>query len=99
LPDFLSSAPYGVLIAGVIATRRISDSKRQIIAAEINTFDEKKRIARAKTFIPTCGGIETPRLLLSQSKQFPDEIGNSYGFFDKGFNEHPNINFYEKIPH
>ena len=100
LPDFLSSAPTGLLITGLTATKLISDSERRIIGVEVRTFDGEKKIARAKTFVLTCGGIENPRLLLlSKSEQFPEGVGNSSGMVGKGFNEHPNINFYAKIPH
>jgi choline dehydrogenase-like flavoprotein len=100
LPDFLSAAPTGVLVSGVTVTRLLSDSSRNIVGAEVRTFDGHKKVARARLFVLGCGGIENPRLLLlSKSERFPEGIGNSSDMVGRGFNEHPNVNFYAKIPH
>ena len=38
-------------------------------------------------------------LLLSASETFPNGIGNAYDMVGRGFNEHPNVGFYARIPH
>jgi choline dehydrogenase-like flavoprotein len=58
------------------------------------------KVARARRFVVCAGGIETPRLLLlSRSESHPEGLGNSYDRVGRGFNEHPSVNFYAKIPH
>lgn len=88
------------LVTGVTATRILSSPDRSIAGIEVQTFQQDKKIVRAKIYVIACGGIETPRLLLlSKSEVFPQGIGNKYDQVGRGFNEHPGVNFYAKIPH
>jgi choline dehydrogenase-like flavoprotein len=99
LPDFLSS-PSATLVTGLTATRLLPDSNGRLVGAELHTLSGEKKIARAKIYVVACGGIETPRLLLlSRSEQFSRGIGNAHDMVGRGFNEHPSVNFYGKIPH
>jgi choline dehydrogenase-like flavoprotein len=99
LPAFLKSS-NGTLVSGVTATRLIDGPDRRIDGLEVQTFDRHKETVRAKIYVLACGGIENPRLLLlSQSEQFPRGIGNSHDIVGRGFNEHPAVNLYARIPH
>ena len=99
LPSFLSS-PFGTLITGVTATRLINGHDRAISGVEVHTFDHHKETVRAKFYVLAGGGIENPRLLLlSKSEQFPNGIGNANDMVGRGFNEHPAVNLYARIPH
>jgi choline dehydrogenase-like flavoprotein len=100
LPSFLSSPDF-TLITGATVTRLLTDSDKRIVGAEVRTLDsDEKKIARAKAYVISCGGIGTPRLLLlSKSENFQDGIGNAYDRVGRGFNEHPAVNFYAQIAH
>jgi choline dehydrogenase-like flavoprotein len=99
LPHFLKS-PNGTLVSGVTATRLLDGPNRSIDGVEIQSFEGHKEIVRAKIYVAACGGIENPRLLmLSKSEQFPEGIGNSNDMVGRGFNEHPAVNLYARIPH
>jgi len=99
LSDFLGSG-HGTLVTGATATRLLPDSKGQIIGVRVQIPDGTSKMAKAKIYIVACGGIETPRLLLlSHSESHPEGIGNSCDMVGRGFNEHPGVNFYAKIPH
>jgi choline dehydrogenase-like flavoprotein len=99
LPSFSSRRNF-TLVTGATATRLIANSNKQIVGAEIRTFEGEKKVARAKAFVIAAGGIGTPRLLLlSKSEAFPNGVGNSYDRVGKGFNEHPSVNFYAQVPH
>jgi choline dehydrogenase-like flavoprotein len=99
LPAYLSS-PHGALVNGVDITRLIADAGGKITGAQITLPNGEKKIARAKIFVVSCGGIESPRLLLvSRSEHFPNGIGNAHDMVGRFFNEHPAVNFYAKINH
>lgn len=99
LPEFVQSG-CGTVVTGVTVKRLISDAERRIVAAEVTTLDGHEATARARFFVVCCGGVESPRmLLLSSSEAFPNGIGNSNDMVGRGFNEHPNVGFYMRIPH
>jgi choline dehydrogenase-like flavoprotein len=99
LPRFLAS-PHGTLVSGVVVTRLLHDDRGGIIGARCRTLDGADTILRARSYVLACGGIQTPRLLrLSRSSMFPDGIGNHYDRVGRGFNEHPAVNIYAKMPH
>ena len=63
-------------------------------------MDGQSHIARARVYVVSCGGMQTPRLLLlSRSERCPNGIGNNYDRVGRGFNEHPSLNFYGKVRH
>lgn len=99
LPSFIAS-PHALLISGLTVTRLIPDSDGRIVGAEARTMDGNTTVVRARLYVVACGGIESPRLLLlSRSETFPKGIGNTHDLVGRGFNEHPGVNFYAKIPH
>ena len=99
LPPFIDS-DSGTLISGVDVTRLVTNASREVSGAEITLPDGTKKTARAKLFIVSCGGIESPRLLLfSRSERFPTGIGNANDQVGRFFNEHPAVNFYASINH
>jgi choline dehydrogenase-like flavoprotein len=99
LPAFLRSG-FGTVITGATVMRLTADPDRRISTAEVATLDGRKGTARARIFVVCCGGFESPRLLLlSASETFPNGIGNAYDMVGRGFNEHPNVGFYARIPH
>lgn len=99
LPEFLRSG-HGTVVCGTTVTRLVADSNRNIVAAEIATLDGGRAVARARLFVVCCGALESARLLLlSASEHFPNGIGNSSDSVGRGFNEHPNVGFYARIPH
>ena len=99
LPPFIDS-DSGTLISGVDVTRLVTNASREVSGAEITLPDGTKKTARAKLFIVSCGGIESPRLLLfSRSERFPNGIGNANDLVGRFFNEHPAVNFYASINH
>ncbi|HKR56697.1 MAG TPA: GMC family oxidoreductase [Gemmatimonadales bacterium] len=99
LPAFLKSERI-TLVTGATVTRLLADADRRIVGAEVKGFDGTTKIARARYFVVSCGGIESPRvLLLSKSEQFPNGVGNSHDMVGRGFNEHPNVSFTGTLPH
>lgn len=99
LPRFLKS-PFGFLVAGVTATKLIGGDGNGISGVQLQTLKGDKETARARIFVLACGGIENSRLLLlSKSEQFPTGVGNRSDWVGRGFNEHPAVNFYARIPH
>ena len=99
LPPFIDS-DSGTLISGVDVTRLVTNASREVSGAEITLPDGTKKTACAKLFIVSCGGIESPRLLLfSRSERFPTGIGNANDQVGRFFNEHPAVNFYASINH
>jgi glucose dehydrogenase len=99
LPAFLASERCA-LVTGVSVTRLLAGPDRRIVGAEVKCLDGTTKIARARRFVISCGGIESPRLLLlSSSEQFPNGVGNAHDMVGRGFNEHPNVSFTTSIPH
>ncbi len=99
LPEYLAS-PNGHLVSGVVVTRLEHDPDGTVTGARCRTFDGQEKVARAKRYVIACGGIQNPRiLLLSKSEAFPHGLGNSHDRVGRGFNEHPAVNIYTKIPH
>jgi choline dehydrogenase-like flavoprotein len=99
LPEFLSSG-CGTLVSAVTVKRLVAGADQSIVAAEVATLDGQEATARARLFVVCCGGMESPRLLLlSASEAFPNGVGNSNDMVGRGFNEHPNVGFYMRIPH
>ncbi len=99
LPDFFNTG-MGTVVTGVTVNRLVANRDREIVAAEVTSFNGQKATARAKIFIVCCGGFESARLLLlSSSEAFPNGIGNAHDMVGRGFNEHPNVGFYAQIPH
>jgi len=65
------------------------DAGDQIEAAVYATPDGNTHRQTARQFVVACGGVETPRLLLcSDSKEYPDGLGNSSGAVGRYFMEH-----------
>ena len=99
LPGFTASS-HATLVTGATVARLIADAGRRIVGAEVRALDGTMKIARARSYVLACGGIETPRLLLlSQSGIFPRGIGNAYDRVGRCFTEHAGVNFYGKIRH
>jgi glucose dehydrogenase len=99
LPNF-SVSPYALLLSDRTVTRLIPESFGRITGVEIKTLSGSKRILKAKIFVVACGGIESARLLLlSNSKYYPDGVGNSNDLVGRNFMEHPRITFYGKLCH
>ncbi len=99
LPAFFASG-RGTLVTGVTVTRLLPGPDGRIAGAEVRGFDGTTKIARARNFVVSCGGIESARLLLlSASEQFPGGVGNAHDMVGRGFNEHPNVSFTATIPH
>ena len=88
------------LVTGLTATRIVHDDDQRITHIVCRTADGQEKHARAAAFVLGCGGIQTPRLmLLSDSQRFPNGLGNDSGWLGRGFNEHPAVNIYAKMPH
>jgi len=99
LPAFFASG-RSALVTGVTVTRLLAGAGGCITGAEVKAFDGATKIARARIFVVSCGGIESPRLLLlSSSEQFPNGVGNAHDMVGRGFNEHPNVSFDATISH
>jgi choline dehydrogenase-like flavoprotein len=99
LPTFFASGRCA-MVTGATVTRLLAGPDRRITGVEVKAFDGTTKIARARHFVVSCGGIESPRmLLLSKSEQFPNGIGNAHDMVGRGFNEHPNVSFTATIPH
>jgi hypothetical protein len=99
LPGFLDSG-LATLVTGATVTRLLAGPDGCIAGAEVKAFDGTTKVARARYFVVSCGGIESPRvLLLSTSEQFPNGVGNRHDMVGRGFNEHPNVSFTGTLPH
>lgn len=99
LPEFIRGK-FGTVITGATVTRLVAGNDKQIASAEIKTLDGRSGTVRARLFVVSCGGFESPRLLLlSASEAFPNGVGNAHDMVGRGFNEHPNVGFYAGIPH
>ena len=102
LPRFRRSG--GMLVTRANAARLVPgrDGGDSIGSVEIQHVggNGETSIVRAKHYVVACGGIHSPRLLLqSACERHPDGIGNAHDRVGRGFNEHPNLNFYAEIPH
>ncbi len=61
----------------------------KIVAAIYATPNNQIYRQTARHFVVTCGGVETPRLLLlSRSKTYPDGLANSSGLVGRYFMDH-----------
>jgi choline dehydrogenase-like flavoprotein len=99
LPAFLTSG-QATLVTGATVTRLLAGPDGCIAGAEVKGFDGTTKVARARYFVVSCGGIESPRLLLlSTSERFPNGVGNTHDMVGRGFNEHPNVSFTGTLPH
>ena len=99
LPAFIRS-PLGMLVRNATVTRLRHDSAGRVTGAEVRAPDGSVHLARARTFVVCCGGLQSPRLLLlSRSERFPNGIGNTHDRVGRGFNEHPSINVYGRLRH
>ncbi|TCK18182.1 choline dehydrogenase-like flavoprotein [Thiogranum longum] len=99
LPGFAAS-PNLTLVTGAIVRRLVSNADKNIVGAEVQSFEGEKKVVRARIYVLAAGGIGAPRLLLmSKSEHHPEGIGNTYDRVGRGFNEHPAVNFYAQIPH
>lgn len=54
--------------------------------------------ARAKHFVLAVGGVETPRLLLSSTRQDPRGVGNAHDVVGRFFQDHPTAHILEIEP-
>ena len=99
LPSFIDSK-FLTIIQDATVTKLIPNDNGEITSAEVATLEDERKIVKAKIFIVSGGGIESPRiLLLSKSDKYPNGIGNYFDRVGRGFNEHPAVNYYGKIPH
>ena len=99
LPGCLASQRV-TLVTGANVTRLLPGTDGCIVGAEVKGFDGVTKVARARCFVVSCGGIESARLLLlSSSERFPNGIGNTHDKVGRGFNEHPNVSFTGTLPH
>jgi choline dehydrogenase-like flavoprotein len=99
LPECLASQRV-TLVTGANVTRLLAGSDGCIVGAEVKGFDGATKVARARCFVVSCGGIESARLLLlSSSERFPNGVGNAHDKVGRGFNEHPNVSFTGTLPH
>jgi glucose dehydrogenase len=99
LPTCLASERV-TLVTGANVTRLVAGSDGCVVGAEVKGFDGTTKLARARCFVVSCGGIESARLLLlSASERFPNGIGNTHDRVGRGFNEHPNVSFTGTLPH
>jgi choline dehydrogenase-like flavoprotein len=99
LPVCLASQ-HVTLVTGANVTRLLAGGDGCIVGAEVKEFDGTTKVARARCFVVSCGGIESARLLpLSSSERFPNGIGNTHDKVGRGFNEHPNVSFTGTLPH
>lgn len=99
LPAFLASE-RAALVTGMTVTRLETDADGRVTGAEVRSLDGAMKRARARLFVVACGGMESPRLLLlSRSEAYPNGIGNAHDRVGRGFNEHPSVNFYARVPH
>lgn len=99
LPACLASQCV-TLVTGANVTRLLAGGDGCIAGAEVKGFDGTTKVARARCFVVSCGGIESARmLLLSASERFPNGVGNTHDQVGRGFNEHPNVSFTGTLPH
>jgi glucose dehydrogenase len=99
LPGCLASKRV-TLVTGANVTRLLPGGDGCIVGAEVKGYDGTTKIARARCFVVSCGGIESARLLLlSASERFPNGVGNTHDKVGRGFNEHPNVSFTGTLPH
>jgi choline dehydrogenase-like flavoprotein len=62
----------------------------QLEEVRFSTLDGKRGLARARFFVLACGGLETPRLLLSTTRVQPFGLGNPRGMVGRYFMDHTN---------
>jgi choline dehydrogenase-like flavoprotein len=55
----------------------------------VRTLDGREFIARARTIVLACGGLENARLLLVSGRRHPRGIGNDHDLVGRYFMEHP----------
>jgi len=88
----LNANSYVTLVPGATATKIIIESTGEVTGLEIRSLNGEVKIIRSCSYVLACGGVETPRLLLlSQSPEFPEGIGNNYDLVGRFFMEHPDV--------
>ncbi len=60
-----------------------------VTAVKVEDLHGRHATVRASQFVIACGGIETPRLLLSSNKIHSSGVGNRYDLVGRYFMEHP----------
>jgi choline dehydrogenase-like flavoprotein len=98
LPDYSASA-RSRLVLGAHVARLIPDRDGKIVGAEVRHPSQPPKLIRARVYVVAAGGVESARLLLlSQTAQFPQGIGNHAGLAGRYFMEHPNLHFVGTVP-
>lgn len=89
VPRFVA-APSATFLPEHPAAALVMRGSNQLDAVEVRQSNGAATQIRARYFVVAAGVIETARLLLtSQSRAFPNGIGNTHGLVGRGFNAHP----------
>jgi len=79
----------GATVIDRARVERLDHGPDAVDAAVYTTPDGSRHRQSADAFVLACGGVETPRLLLlSDSEQYPDGLGNSSGLVGRYFMDH-----------
>lgn len=90
--DRLAAAPgVSVYLNCNVTELDTTDDGNTVTTAKVTVLDGPKLTVRARTFVVSAGGIETPRLLLNSTRVKPAGIGNDNDLVGRFFNEHPSI--------
>ena len=86
---FETSCDITTLIHANVVDIRLDAEHSMVTELTIRTLDGRTGRVSAELFILACGGIETPRILLSSDTQVRDGLGNTNGMVGRCFMEHP----------
>lgn len=95
--EFETSSNITTLIYANVVDIRIDASHSAVTELVIRTLSGREGRVIADLFVLACGGIETPRLLLSADTQIRYGLGNSSDMVGRCFMEHPHQSIYPFI--
>jgi len=87
--DLSASKVLQILLHATVVKIIPNASGTALDALEIANLEGHRGTVRAKAFVLAAGGMETPRLLLAQSTENRQAIGNEHDLVGRYFAEHP----------
>jgi choline dehydrogenase-like flavoprotein len=87
--NVLDSADHVKVLMETNLIQICTESEKENVSSIIASAKDKKITVRAKNYVLACGGIESPRLLLSSSNKFhPNGIGNDHDAVGRYYMSH-----------
>jgi choline dehydrogenase-like flavoprotein len=90
----LARAPRARVVINANLTHiRLNEAGDRVAGLSMATLNGRRFVARARTVVLACGGLENARLLLASRDRQPHGIGNRYDQVGRYFMDHPRAVF------